>query len=183
MWTAHRRHAPRRRPESANFADLLTFQTSFDTMVTNLMAYAASGEVNLRRACTVQIINAGVDRTFTFGAARWPVQRDQPTRSPPPLRDRQTALRSSPSPDGRARLPDQYLYRAVEPGARKCWIVAVAADRQGRWLQATWTGFSLAASQRLSLALFGIAAVVLAVALAVFSNRHCPSCACADRAR
>ncbi len=157
--------------------ELLGFQTSFDAMVTNLMAYAASGEVNFKYSYGPQLsINAAQWRDiYARRDTLAPAQRDQVDE----IAARRSeigglALQIIAIVTGERAYRDRYLYRTeVEPGAEEMLsLLQTLADRQGRWLQGALDRIQswLQASSYL-ISLFGIAAVLLAIALAVFSFR------------
>ena len=157
--------------------DLLAFQTSFDAMVTNLMAYAASGEVNFKYAYGPQL---------SINAAQWHDIYGRRGTLVPAQRERVDEIAARRSEIGGLALQiiaivtgeraygDRYLYRTeVEPGAEEMLnLLQTLADRQGRWLQGDLARIQswLQASGYL-IALFGIAAVMLAIALVLFSFR------------
>jgi len=75
-----RQKARRATPQNRGLlADLLSFQTSFDAMATNLMAYGASGELNFKLAYGPQLAtNAAIWNTLS--ARRALLSREQQTR-------------------------------------------------------------------------------------------------------
>jgi signal transduction histidine kinase/DNA-binding NarL/FixJ family response regulator len=159
-------------------ADLLAFQTSFDAMATNLMAYATSGELNFKLAYGPQLAtnatiwNALWTKRSAFSAA-------QRTRLDAIARDRaqvaDLALQIVSILNGEHAYEDLYLYRTeVAPQAEAMiGLLAKVTSRQ----QAQLKSELARARQRLANAraqtmVGGLAAVALGFAMAFVFRRN-----------
>jgi signal transduction histidine kinase/CheY-like chemotaxis protein len=158
-------------------ADLLGFQTSFDAMATNLMAYGASGELNFKLAYGPQLAtNASVWNTLS--AKRSLLSQEQRRLLDGIARERaevaQLALQIVALLNGDHAYEDLYLYRTqVRPQAEAMLILLAAVTaRQQHELQGGLARARLSLSDaRLQTAVSGLLAVLIAVAL-VFAFRR-----------
>jgi signal transduction histidine kinase len=164
-------------PDRELLADLLKFQTSFDAMATNLMAYGASGELNFKLTYGPQLAtNAAAWRSLSARRAQFtPEQRDLLgviARNRAETAD--LALEMVAILNGEHAYEDLYLYRTeVAPQADD--LLQRLADLTS--LQQAQLGNSLErarlslASIRLAAGVAGVLAVALAVALAYAFRR------------
>jgi len=159
-------------------ADLLNFQTSFDAMATNLMAYGASGEVNFKLTYGPQLAtNAAAWKALS--ARRGLLDARQRELLEVIARNRaevtDLALQIVSIVNGEHAYEDLYLYRTqVAPQADV--LLRRLADLTGR--QQAQLGSSLAhartslSSVKVVAAVAGAFAVVIAVALAYAFRRR-----------
>jgi signal transduction histidine kinase/ActR/RegA family two-component response regulator len=159
-------------------ADLLNFQTSFDAMATNLMAYGASGEVNFKLTYGPQLAtNAAAWKALS--ARRGQLDARQRELLEVIARNRaevtDLALRIVSVVSGERAYEDLYLYRTqVAPQADVLLgRLADLTDRQqaqlGSSLAHARTGLS---SVKVGAAVAGVVAVVIAVAMAYVFRRR-----------
>ena len=159
-------------------ADLLNFQTSFDAMATNLMAYGASGEVNFKLTYGPQLAtNAAAWKALS--ARRGQLDARQRELLEVIARNRaevtDLALKIVSIVNGERAYEDLYLYRTqVAPQADV--LLRRLADLTGR--QQAQLGSSLArartslSSVKVVAAVAGVLAVVIAVAMAFAFRRR-----------
>ena len=164
-------------PNRELVADLLNFQTSFDAMATNLMAFGASGEVSFRLTYGPQLAtNAAAWRALSARQAQLsPEQRallGVIARNRAEMAD--IALQIVAVLNGEHAYEDLYLYRTkVAPQADA--LLQRLADLTS--LQQAQLGSSLArarhslASVRLVASVAGVLAVAIAVAMAYAFRR------------
>jgi signal transduction histidine kinase/CheY-like chemotaxis protein len=158
-------------------ADLLRFQTSFDAMATNLMAYGASGELNFKLAYGPQLAtNAAIWNTLS--AKRFLLNAEQRALLDGIARERAQvaglALQIVALLNGEHADEDLYLYRSqVRPQAEAMLaLLAAVTLRQQQELRGGLARARLSLSDaRLQTAVGGLAAVIAAVAL-VFAFRR-----------
>ncbi|MEW6706907.1 MAG: ATP-binding protein [Pseudomonadota bacterium] len=158
-------------------ADLLGFQTSFDAMATNLMAYGASGELNFKLAYGPQLATT---------AAVWNALSAKADQLAPPQRalfNEVARLRAEVADlalqivailNGEHAYEDLYLYRTqVAPQAEGLLaLLGLITERQQQALQSgLGRARSSLAAARLQTAVGGLMAVLIAVAL-VFAFRR-----------
>jgi methyl-accepting chemotaxis protein len=158
-------------------ADLLNFQTTFDAMATNLMAFGASGELNFKLSYGPQLAtNAAAWRSLS--ARREQLSPEQRNLLGVIARNRSEvadiALQIVAILNGEHAYEDLYLYRTkVAPQADA--LLQQLADLTT--LQQSQLGSSLArarqrlAAVRLVAGIAGLLAVVLAVAMAYAFRR------------
>ena len=161
----------REAPNRELMTDLLNFQTSYDAMATNLMAFGASGEVNFKLTYGPQLAtNAAAWKALS--ARRALLSADQRNLLEAIARDRaevaELALEIVAVINGEHAYEDLYLYRTkVAPQADA--LLQRLADLTSR--QQTQLGSSLArargslSSVRLVAAVAGLLAVAIAVAM------------------
>ncbi|MDO8770346.1 MAG: ATP-binding protein [Burkholderiaceae bacterium] len=153
-------------------ADLLGFQTSFDAMATNLMAYGASGELNFKLAYGPQLAtNAAIWNKLSgkhrLLSAEQQVQLDAIAHDRAELAG--LALQIVSILNGEHAYEDLYLYRTeVAPQAEVLLaLLGAVTRRQQMQLQA---GLARArdslADARLQIAAGGLLAIVSSIALA-----------------
>ena len=158
-------------------ADMLGFQTSFDAMATNLMAYGASGELNFKLAYGPQLAtNAAVWNALSAGRAQ--LSLDQRARLDRIAQQRaevaDLALRIVGILNGEHAYEDLYLYRTqVRPQAEQLLgllanLTAVQQTQLQAGLQRARTNLSI---ERLWTGAGGLAAVMLAVAMVFVFRR------------
>ena len=174
---AMQRLRDRASPNRELLADLLNFQTSFDAMATNLMAFGASGEVNFKLTYGPQLAtNAAAWRSLSARRAQLsPEQRDLlgvVARNRAEVVD--FALEIVAVLSGEHAYEDLYLYRTkVAPQADA--LLQRLADLTS--VQQAQLGSSLArarqslASVRLVASVAGVLAVAIAVAMAYAFRR------------
>ncbi len=158
-------------------ADLLGFQTSFDAMSTNLMAYGASGELNFKLAYGPQLAtNASIWNTLS--AKRHLLGAEQRALLDGIARERAEvaglALRIVALLNGDHAYEDLFLYRTqVRPQAEAMLsLLAAVTARQQQELRGGLARARLSLSDaRLQTAVGGLLAVLAAVAL-VFAFRR-----------
>jgi len=159
-------------------ADLLGFQTSFDAMATNLMAYGASGELNFKLAYGPQLAtNAAIWNVLSAKrAALSPEQRIRLDRIAMRRAEvAELALRIVAILNGEHAYEDLYLYRTqVTPQAEHLLgllanLTAVQQTQLQVGLQRARANLSAA---RLWTGAGGLAAVMLAVAMVFVFRRN-----------
>ncbi len=157
--------------------DLLGFQTSFDAMATNLMAYGASGELNFKLAYGPQLAtNAAVWNTLS--GKRRLLSPEQRAKLDTIARDRaqfaELALQIVSILNGEHAYEDLYLYRTeVAPQAEVLLgLLEKVTQRQQAQLQ---TGLGRArnslADARLQTAAGGLLALIFSIALTYLFRR------------
>ncbi len=158
-------------------ADLLGFQTSFDAMATNLMAYGASGELNFKLGYGPQLAtNAAIWNTLS--GKRRLLSGDQQVEFDTIARDRaalaELALKIVSVFTGEQAYEDLFLYRTeVVPQAEiLLGLLGKVTQRQQAQLQ---TGLARArdslAHARLQIVAGGLLAVVSSTAMAYLFRR------------
>ncbi len=158
-------------------ANLLSFQTSFDAMATNLMAYGASGELNFKLAYGPQLAtNAAVWNTLT--SKRSLLSADQRNTLDAIARDRaefaELALQIISILNGERAYEDLYLYRtqATPQAEILLGLLEKITQRQQAQLQ---TGLARArdslADARLQTVAGGLLAVAISIAMAYLFRR------------
>jgi signal transduction histidine kinase/CheY-like chemotaxis protein len=158
--------------------DLLAFQTSFDAMTTNLMAYGASGELNFKLAYGPQLAtnatiwNALSARRQFFSAAQR-ARLDAVARHR--ARVAELALQIVGIVNGEHAYEDLYLYRTEVAPQAEAMIALLAKVTSGQ--QAQLKGELARARQSLSDARAqtlagGLVAVALGIALAFVFRRN-----------
>ncbi|HEX5683509.1 MAG TPA: ATP-binding protein [Ideonella sp.] len=158
-------------------ADLLRFQTSFDAMATNLMAYGASGELNFKLAYGPQLAtNAAIWNQLV-------AKRGRLTAEQRAMFDNVTRLRAEVASlaleivailSGDRAYEDLYLYRTrVTPQAEDMLaLLATVTVNQQRELQSGLARARLSlADGRLQTAVGGLFAVLIGVTM-VFAFRR-----------
>ena len=158
--------------------DLLAFQTSFDAMTTNLMAYATSGELNFKLAYGPQLAT-NATRWNTLSAKRSQFSAEQRTRLGAIARYRaevaELALRLVSIVNGEHAYEDLYLYRTEVAPQAEAMIGLLGKVTLGQ--QAQLKGELARAQQSLRDAraqtlLGGLVAVALGVVLAFVFRRN-----------
>jgi len=160
-------------PESrGQMSDLLAFQTSFDAMTTNLMAYATSGELNFKLAYGPQLAaNASIWNALSAKRAHFAAE--QRSRLDAIARDRaevaELALQIVGIVNGEHAYEDLYLYRTEVAPQAEAMIGLLSKVTSGQ--QAQLKGELSRARQRLREArsqtlVGGLVAVALGMALA-----------------
>lgn len=159
-------------------ADLLGFQTSFDSMVTNLMAHAVSGELNFKQAYGAQLItNTAIwDALSGKRALLLPEQRERlDTIARLRAEIGELWLRIAGILDGEHAYEDMYLYRTefVPQAQALLGLLGKVTERQQAELR---TGLARArdslAGARLQTIIGGVAAVVFSLVLAFLFRRN-----------
>ena len=170
-----RESSPRNRGQ---MADLLVFQTSFDAMTTNLMAYATSGELNFKLAYGPQLAtNATIWNALS--AKRLLFSAEQRARLDAIARHRaqiaETALQIVSILNGVHAYEDLYLYRTeVAPQAEgMIGLLAKVTSRQQAQLKSELARarHSLTNARTQTL-VGGVVAVVLGIAMAFVFRRN-----------
>jgi signal transduction histidine kinase len=166
-----------REPDRELLADLLKFQTSFDAMATNLMAYGASGELNFKLTYGPQLAtNAAAWRSLSARRAQF--TREQRDLLEVIARKRaetaDLALQMVAIINGEHAYEDLYLYRTeVAPQAddllqRLTDLASLQQAQLGNSLERARLSL---ASVRLAAGVAGVLAVALALALAYAFRR------------
>src|SRR5262245_7322657 len=158
--------------------DLIGFQTSFDAMVTNLMAYAASGELNFKLAYGPQLAT---------NAALWRALSMKRESLDPERRERfdviaqrraeigELALKIVNIISGERAYEDLYLYRTeVAPRAQDMLHLLEALTTQQQTGLQTDLGHARdsLSKARVPAILGGLFAILLAIALAFMAHRR-----------
>jgi len=157
--------------------DLLAFQTSFDAMTTNLMAYATSGELNFKLAYGPQLAtNAAIWNKLS--AKRSHFAAEQRTRLAAVARHRaqvaELALQIVSIVNGEHAYEDLYLYRTEVAPQAEAMIGLLTKVTSGQ--QAQLKGELARAQQslreaRVQTLVGGLVAIALGVALAFVFRR------------
>ena len=158
-------------------ADLLDFQTSFDAMATNLMAYGASGELNFKLGYGPQLAtNAAIWRTLS--GKRHLLSAEQRVKLDAIARDRaqfaDLALQIISILNGEHAYEDLYLYRTeVTPQAEVLLgLLGKITQRQQAQLQTDLARARASlADARLQTVAGGLLAVVFSIAMAYLFRR------------
>ena len=170
-----REFAPQNRGQ---MGDLLAFQTSFDAMTTNLMAYATSGELNFKLAYGPQLATNATNWN-TLSAKRPQFAAEQRTRLAAIARHRaeiaELALRIVSIVNGEHAYEDLYLYRTEVAPQAEAMIGLLSKVTSGQ--QAQLKGELSRAQQSLRDAraqtlVGGLVAVALGVALTFMFRRN-----------
>ena len=158
-------------------ADLLRFQTSFDAMATNLMAYGASGELNFKLAYGPQLAtNAAIWNQLVAKRSRFTSEQRAMFENVTHLRAEvaSLALEIVAILSGTRAYEDLYLYRTrVTPLAEGMLaLLATVTANQQRELQSGLARARLSlADGRLQTAVGGLLAVLIGVTM-VFAFRR-----------
>jgi len=166
-----------REPDRELLADLLKFQTSFDAMATNLMAYGASGELNFKLTYGPQLAtNAAAWRALS--ARRAQLTSEQRDLLALIARKRaettELALQIVATLNGEHAYEDLYLYRTeVAPQADDLLqrLADLTSLQQAQLDNSLERARLSLASVRLAAGVAGVLAVTLAVALAYAVRR------------
>jgi signal transduction histidine kinase/ActR/RegA family two-component response regulator len=158
--------------------DMVGFQTSFDAMVTNLMAYAASGELNFKLAYGPQLAtNASLWQALS--AQRAHLDRNQREHLDVIAQRRaeigELALQIVNVINGERAYEDLYLYRteAAPQAQNMLGLLAGLTTLQQSGLQTDLASARARLNQASVPALLGgLLAIVLALALAFLLQRH-----------
>jgi len=153
-------------------ADLLRFQTSFDAMVTNLIAYGASGELSFKLAYGPQL-STNAAAWNAVAARRALLDTQQNTLLDELARQRaavtEMALQIMAIMNGERAYEDLYLYRTqVAPQAEVMLerLARLTAAQQTQLGNALTGAVGSIADARLAVAAIAVLAVLAAVALA-----------------
>jgi signal transduction histidine kinase/DNA-binding NarL/FixJ family response regulator len=159
-------------------ADMLGFQTSFDAMATNLMAYGASGELNFKLAYGPQLAtNAAIWNALS--GKRHLLSAEQRAKLDAVAQDRaefaELALQIVSILNGEHAYEDLYLYRTqVTPQADiLIGLLGKVTERQQAQLQIDLArARSSLANARLQTVAGGLVAVIFSVAMAFLFRRN-----------
>ena len=170
-----------REPTAANrelLVDLLGFQTSFDAMATNLMAYGASGELSFKLAYGPQLATNAVHWN-ALAAKRAQFNAEQRVMLEAIARQRaeiaELALQIVAILNGERAYEDLYLYR-TQVGPQAQTLINLLAKLTD--LQQTQLGSGLARARdslgtaRLAAGAGGVLAIAVAVAMVFLFRRH-----------
>jgi signal transduction histidine kinase/CheY-like chemotaxis protein len=159
-------------------AMMFAFQSSFDVLATNLMAFGASGESNFKLNYSPQLVaNAAVwDALVARRASLTPRQREHLDRiATARLELTELALQVRAILDGDRAYEDLYLYRTEvvpQAGALVRLLEEVTARQQAQLqVDLARAKESLASSRARTLA-FGLLALALGVAMALLLRRN-----------
>jgi len=162
----------------ALLSDIVAFESSFDSLTTNLMAYASSGELNFRFAYGPKLsTNAALWLALTKRQDQLTAQQRAHLAEIARLRAEisDLALQITSYVNGEHAYDDRYLYRAeVEPQAENMMrLLASLTSRQRAMLQADVERIdkSLKGAQVMGI-VGGVVAVVLAMAMAAVAYRR-----------
>ena len=159
-------------------ADLLGFQTTFDAMATNLMAYGASGELNFKLGYGPQLAtNAAIWNTLSSKNAQ--LSAEQRARLTVIAQQRaavaELALRIVAILNGEHAYEDLYLYRTqVAPQAEALLelLSKVTAQQQGQLQSGLARARQSLATAQLQTGAGGLLAVAFAVAMVFLFRRN-----------
>ncbi|HEX7636466.1 MAG TPA: histidine kinase dimerization/phospho-acceptor domain-containing protein, partial [Noviherbaspirillum sp.] len=158
-------------------ADLLGFQTSFDAMATNLMAYGASGELNFKLAYGPQLAtNAAIWNTLS--SKRGLLSAGQRVKLDEIARDRaqfaELALKIISILNGEHAYEDLYLYRTEVAPQAEVMLSLLGKVTQHQQVQLK-SGLAHARSSlsdaRLQMAAGGLLAVVISIVMTYLFRR------------
>jgi len=170
-----REHVPQYREQ---MGDLLAFQTSFDAMTTNLMAYAASGELNFKLAYGPQLA-ANATIWNSLSARRAQLAAEQRTRLDAIARYRaqvaERALQIVSVLNGEHASEDLYLYRtevAPQAEAMIALLAKVTSGQQGQLKDELSRARQRLRDARIQTLVGGGVAVALGLAMAYVFRRN-----------
>ncbi|TMH04876.1 MAG: HAMP domain-containing protein, partial [Betaproteobacteria bacterium] len=159
-------------------ADMIGFQTSFDAMATNLMAYGASGELSFKLAYGPQLATNAVHWN-ALAAKRAQFNAEQRVMLEAIARQRaeiaELALQIVAILNGERAYEDLYLYR-TQVGPQAQTLINLLAKLTD--LQQTQLGSGLARARdslgtaRLAAGAGGVLAIAVAVAMVFLFRRH-----------